>query len=113
MASSELAITDVFPMRKRRATGLTKPKTAKPQTIISEEKLGEKSTEACSKTPGKSIQTPPGKQPLKTPTRQQFPNAIGLYCLLNKWILILKIKWTNTSYPCDCFVSGIHPQGNR
>eukprot|EP00794_Sanderia_malayensis_P020461 gene20461-22477_t len=70
MTSAEKLITDIFPMKKKRATGLRTPKAQRPDAS--------KSSDSEFKTPGKSIKTSPkNEQALETPKRQAFPTAIG------------------------------------
>ena len=94
MAASEFSITDVFPMRKRRAIGLglsgrpkrdlsnSKLEQTKSDPSVAKTPVSEKSSTSASsrKTAGKSPLDRNAKQPpLKTPTRLNFSptNALG------------------------------------
>ncbi len=87
MASSERAITDVFPTRKKRTAGKarqkatttvnnnSKAKAQSNQCGKSSEKLN---VSASKKAPSESIQPLPAQPPFKTPTRHQS-QALGKY----------------------------------
>lgn len=94
MESLELSITDVFPMRKRRATGLgdtgrtkndlnakldeTKPESCIVKTPV--RKLNATSNSSRRKQGRSSVERNEGQRPGKTPTRLNFsPNALGKY----------------------------------